>query len=114
MSLIFILICISCLIFLYLQIQIVSAQLLTPQDYIQYQKQSSHIKEFKTPINEPGLKGITTDPEGNVWFYHSTNKTSAIFMFDPKSKEYRQFDIEGTTTVDNAIINLAGGTACLR
>jgi virginiamycin B lyase len=30
-------------------------------------------------------------------------------MFDPKSEEYRQFDVEGATRVDNAIISLAGG-----
>lgn len=108
-TLIVILIFLSSLVFSHLQKQIVSAQLITPQDSIKYQKQSEYIKEFKIPMDELGLKGITTDPEGNVWFYHSTNKTSTIFMFDPESKEYRQFDIEGTTTVDNAIINLAGG-----
>jgi sugar lactone lactonase YvrE len=108
-SLIVAVIFISFLIFLHLQSQIGSAQLITPQDSIKYQKQSSYIKEFKVPTDELGLKGITTDPEGNVWFYHSTNNTSTIFMFDPKSEEYRQFDIEGTTAVDNAIINLAGG-----
>jgi hypothetical protein len=103
------LICISCLIFLYSDIQIISAQLITPQDWIKYQKQSSYIKEFKIPLNELGLKGITTDPEGNVWLYHSTNKTSTILMFDPNSKEYRQFDVEGATRVDNSIISLTGG-----
>ncbi|MGH9984109.1 MAG: virginiamycin B lyase family protein [Nitrososphaeraceae archaeon] len=83
--------------------------MITPQDWVKYQKQSSYIKEFKIPLNELGLKGITTDPEGNVWLYHSTNKTSTILMFDPKGKEFRQFDVESTTKTNSAIISLAGG-----
>lgn len=97
------------IIFLNLHMQIISAQLITPENWIKYQRQSSYIKEFEIPMQELGLKGITTDPYGNIWFYHSTNKTSSILMFHPKTEEYRQFDIGGTTTVDNAIINLAGG-----
>ncbi|MGH9974344.1 MAG: virginiamycin B lyase family protein [Nitrososphaeraceae archaeon] len=83
--------------------------MITPQDWVKYQKQSSYIKEFEIPLNELGLKGITTDPEGNIWLYHSTNKTSTILMFDPKGKEFRQFDVEGTTKTNSAIISLAGG-----
>jgi len=58
------------------------------QDMITYNKQSNFIKEFKIPNNmqELGLKGITVDSDGNAWFYHTTNKTSTIIKFDPKTK----------------------------
>ena len=31
---------------------------------VTYEKQSNFIKEFKIPLSERGLKGITTDPHG--------------------------------------------------
>jgi hypothetical protein len=81
------------------------------EDMITYNKQSNFIKEFKIPNNLQGLglKGITTDSEGNAWFYHATNKTSTVIKFDPENENFTQYNVEGNTVVDNAIINLAGG-----
>jgi streptogramin lyase len=81
------------------------------KDMITYSKQSNFIKEFKIPnnIQELGLKGITVDSEGNVWFYHATNKTSTVIKFNPQNENFTQYDVKGKTVVDNAIINLAGG-----
>jgi len=78
---------------------------------ITYHKQSSFIKEFEIPINikELGLKGITTDREGNAWFYHGTNKSSTIIKLNPQNENFTQYKVGGNTVVDNAIINLAGG-----
>jgi virginiamycin B lyase len=81
------------------------------KDMITYSKQSNFIKEFKIPnnIQELGLKGITVDLEGNVWFYHATNKTSTVIKFNPQNENFTQYDVKGKTVVDNAIVNLAGG-----
>ena len=49
------------------------AQITSLKDLVKYQKQSNFIKEFKIPIQELGLKGITTDKQDNVLFYHYTN-----------------------------------------
>jgi virginiamycin B lyase len=80
-------------------------------DYIKYEYQSDFIKEFEvTGINnETGLKGITTDSENNVWFYHNTNTSSAIIEFNPINKTFTKYPIIKKTNVDNAITNLAGG-----
>ena len=85
-------------------------QSLTP-DMVTYSKQSNFIKEFKIPnnIQELGLKGITTDSEGNAWFYHTTNKTSTVIKFEPENENFTQYNVEGNTVVENAVINLAGG-----
>jgi streptogramin lyase len=81
------------------------------EDMITYNKQSNFIKEFKIPNNLQGLglKGITTDSEGNAWFYHATNKTSTIIKFDPDNENSTQYDVGGKTVADNAIMNLAAG-----
>lgn len=76
---------------------------------VTYEKQSKFIKEFKIPLSERGLKGITTDPLGNVWFYHSTYNTSTIARFNPASLKFTKYNVVGKTVVDNAIVNLAGG-----
>jgi virginiamycin B lyase len=78
---------------------------------ITYSKQSNFIKEFKVPINiqSLGLKGITTDLNGNAWVYHATNKSSIIIKFEPENKNFTQYNVGGKTVVDDAIINLAGG-----
>lgn len=91
----------------YSQIQV---QPLT-SDMITYSKQSNFIKEFDVPnnIQELGLKGITTDSDGNAWFYHATNKTTKIIKFEPENENFTQYNVGGKTVVDNAIINLAGG-----
>jgi streptogramin lyase len=81
------------------------------KDMITYSKQSNFIKEFKIPSNiqELGLKGITVDSEGNVWFYHTTNKTSTVIKFNPQNENFTQYYVKGKAVVDNAIVNLAGG-----
>jgi virginiamycin B lyase len=76
--------------------------------YVTYEKRSNFIKEFKIPINERGLKGIATDSEENVWFYHATTKGSMIMKMS-KAHNFTKYSIPGNTTVDTAIINLAGG-----
>jgi hypothetical protein len=85
--------------------------ILLKEDMITYHKQSSFIKEFEIPINikELGPKGITTYREGNAWFYHGTNKSSAIIKLNPQNENFTQYKVGGNTVVDNAVINLAGG-----
>lgn len=87
----------------------VSAQPITVKDMVTYNKQSNFIKEFQIPIQEIGLKGIITDPQGNAWFYHSTNQTSSIIRLEPASGQFTSYKIEGNTIVGTPIINLAGG-----
>jgi virginiamycin B lyase len=88
--------------------QLVWAQLpASPEDFVTYEKQSSFIKEFAVPFEELGLKGIATDLQGNVWFYHSTNTTSTLVLFNPANGEFRKFPVEGETVTDEPIINLA-------
>jgi streptogramin lyase len=79
----------------------------TPEEFVTYEKQSGFIKEFAVPFEELGLKGITTDLQGNVWFYHSTNATSTLVLFDPTNGEFTKFPVEGQTVTDEPIINLA-------
>lgn len=93
-------------------IQNIQGQLQQPQtDYIKYQYQSDYIKEFEVSqiVNETGLKGITTDSQNNVWFFHNTNTSSAIIEFNPVNKTFTKYPISKKTNVDNAITNLAGG-----
>ncbi|HJT47876.1 MAG TPA: hypothetical protein VJ729_06800, partial [Nitrososphaeraceae archaeon] len=82
---------------------------ITLKDLVTYSRQSSFIKEFPVPLPERGLKGIATDSQGNAWFYHSTNKSSTIIKLDIASNKFTQYNVGGNTTVDNFIINLAGG-----
>ncbi|MFN3653760.1 MAG: hypothetical protein ACK4TO_00340 [Candidatus Nitrosotenuis sp.] len=70
-------------------------QSISVEDTTTYTKQSGFIKEFTVTIKEVGLKGITTDNNWNVWFYHSTNKTSTIFRFDSRTESFTQYKIEG-------------------
>jgi len=88
---------------------VTNAQPITLKDMVSYEKQSNFIKEFKIPLSGRGLKGITTDPLGNAWFYHSTYDTSTIVRFNPISLNFTKYSIAGKTVVDNAIVNLAGG-----
>jgi streptogramin lyase len=90
-------------------LQHANAQVLGPEDLVTYSSRSNFIKEFKVPLQELGLKGITTDADENVWFYHSTNQSSTIFVFNITTQQFKQYGIEGKTLVDPAIINLAGG-----
>jgi DNA-binding beta-propeller fold protein YncE len=86
-----------------------NAQVLGPEDLVTYTARSNFIKEFKVPLAELGLKGITTDADGNAWFYHSTNQSSTILVLNLTTQQFKQYRIEGKTLVDPAIINLAGG-----
>jgi virginiamycin B lyase len=87
--------------------QWIGAQPATPEEFVTYEKQSGFIKEFAVPFEELGLKGITTDLQGNVWFYHSTNATSTLVLFNPANGEFTKFPVEGETVSDEPIINLA-------
>jgi len=84
------------------------AQQITLDDLVTYNKTSNFIKEFDSPIKERGLKGITSDNQGNVWFYHATNSSSRIIKMNIDGK-FEQYDISGSTIVENPIVNLAGG-----
>jgi streptogramin lyase len=94
------------LLFLFLN-QWTWAQPATPDEFVTYEKKSSFIKEFTVPFEELGLRGVITDPKGNVWFYHSTNVTSILVMFESDSNKFTEFPVEGETAADNPIINLA-------
>ncbi len=79
----------------------------SPEDLATYQKKSNFIKEFDVPVQERGLKGITTGTDGSIWFIHSSNKTGAIFRLDSNTGKFAQYALDGVTVVDDAIINLA-------
>jgi virginiamycin B lyase len=76
-------------------------------ELVTYEKNSNFIKEFPVPLEERGLRGITTDSEGNAWFLHSTNKTSTIFKLEPESGKFAQYLVKGETVADDPVINLA-------
>jgi streptogramin lyase len=103
---------ISLLLF-FLPNQWIWAQPSTQEQFVTYEKQSGFIKEFAVPFEELGLKGITTDLQGNVWFYHSTNTTSTLVLFDPTNGEFTKFAVEGQTVTDDPIINLASSQLAL-
>jgi virginiamycin B lyase len=92
-----------------LSIHVANAQIITPEEMVTYQKQSSFIKEFQVPVKELGLEGIATDAQGNVWFLHSTNKTSIVFKLDADNGQFNQYPVQAETAADNAVINLAAG-----
>ena len=79
------------------------------QQYVTYLKQSNFIHEFNVPVDQRGLKGITTDSQGNPWFYHQTNKTSTIMKFKVMNNNFSSYPVEGKTVTDNPVLNLAGG-----
>ena len=85
------------------------AQTLSSQNLGTYEKRSNFIEEFEVPINDRGLKGIVTDSDQNVWFYHATNKSSTIMKMSLEASNFTAYNVPGSTTSDNAIINLAGG-----
>lgn len=82
---------------------------ITTEELVKYTKESNFIKEFQVPVEERGLKGIVTDPSGDVWIYYSTNRSSTIFKFDLAKQTFTQFPVEGQTTVDDPVINLGAG-----
>lgn len=77
------------------------------EEFVTYEKESRFIKEFPVPFEEKGLRGITVDKSGNVWFYHSTNRTSTLVMFEPGEEKFAKYKVIGRTVADDAIINLA-------
>jgi virginiamycin B lyase len=81
------------------------------QKFVTYQKQSNFIHEFNLPpsVDQHGLKGITTDSQGNPWFYYQTNKTSTIMKFSLANNNFSSYPVQGNTVTDNPVINLAGG-----
>ena len=79
----------------------------TTDELVTYEKKSNFIKEFRIPIEERGLRGITTDSQGNAWFLHSTNKTSIIMKLEPDSGGFAQYPIKDETVADNPVIDLA-------
>ncbi|MGI0019097.1 MAG: virginiamycin B lyase family protein [Nitrososphaera sp.] len=79
----------------------------SPEDLATYQKKSNFIKEFVVPVQERGLKGITTGIDGSIWFIHSSNKTGTIFRLDSNTGKFAQYALDGVTVVDDVIINLA-------
>jgi virginiamycin B lyase len=79
----------------------------TTDELVTYEKKSNFIKEFRVPIEERGLRGITTDLQGNAWFLHSTNETSIIMKLEPDSGKFTQYPVNGETIADNPVINLA-------
>ena len=89
--------------------RVANAQPITLKDMVTYAKQSNFIKEFKIPLTERGLKGITTDTLGNAWFYHSSFNSSTILKLEPTTMKFTRYSVPGKTIVDNALINLAGG-----
>ena len=84
------------------------AQQPSPQNFVTYEKRSNFIQEFKVPVNERGLKGIITDREQNVWFYHATINNSTILKMS-EGHNFTKYSIPGNTVADKAVINLAGG-----
>jgi len=94
--------------FLLSSIHILAQQPLT-QDFVEYEKDSNFIKEFRIPIEERGLKGLTADRDENVWFYHSTSNSSMIMKMSKDGINFTKYPIPGNTIADSAIINLAGG-----
>lgn len=79
------------------------------KDIVTYHKQSNFIHEFDVPVNQSGLRGITTDAQGNPWFYHQNNKTSTLMKFNIANNSFNAYQVEGRTLTDNPVINLAGG-----
>ena len=81
------------------------------QQFVTYQKQSNFIHEFNLPasVDQHGLKGITTDSQGNPWFYDQTNKSSMVMKYTLANNTFSSYSVEGKTIADNPVINLAGG-----
>lgn len=77
--------------------------------FLTYSKESNFIKEIPFPTEEFGLRGITTDKNGNAWVYYATQNTSLISKFDPVTEEFSKFDITKMTKTKDVIINLSGG-----
>ena len=81
------------------------------QEFVTYQKHSNVIHEINVPasVDKQGSKGITTDSQGNPWFYDQTNKSSMIMKYTLANDTFNSYSVEGKTVTDNPVINLAGG-----
>jgi virginiamycin B lyase len=78
-------------------------------EFVTYSKKSNFIKEIPFPNQDLGLRGITTDKNGNAWIYHSTQNASSIFKFDPVTEKFSNFDILKKTNTKDVIVTLSGG-----
>ncbi|AFU57630.1 putative virginiamycin B lyase [Candidatus Nitrososphaera gargensis Ga9.2] len=79
------------------------------EELVTYEKDSSFIREYPLDVEQPGLRGVTTDSEGNVWAIYSTNKTTTIIRLEPQSGKLTEYHVGGDTQADDAVINLAAG-----
>ncbi len=86
-----------------------SAQPSIDQNFVTYEKESNFVKEFKIPVSEKGLNGITSDSHGNVWIHYSTNESSTVFKISKDGNNVTRYPIHGETLSDDPVIKLAGG-----
>ena len=96
-------------VFSFLPFGNIFAQENSMDSFLTYSKESNFIKEIPFPTEELGLRGITTDKNGNAWMYYATQNTSMISKFDPDTEEFSKFDITKITKTKDVIINLSGG-----
>ncbi len=99
----------SVILFSFLSFSSVFAQEISNDEFVTYSKKSNFIKEISIPVDDFGLRGITTDKNGNVWIYHATQNASSIFKFDPVTEKFSNFDILKKTNTKDVIVNLSGG-----
>ncbi|MFB5629319.1 MAG: hypothetical protein ACE5RR_05240 [Nitrosarchaeum sp.] len=99
----------SAILFSFLSYEDVFAQGMSNDEFITYVKKSNFIKEISIPIDDFGLRGITTDKNGNAWIYHGTQNTSSILKFDPVSEQFSNFEILKKSNTQDVIVNLSGG-----
>ena len=78
-------------------------------EFVTYSKKSNFIREIPFPNEDFGLRGITTDKNGNAWIYHSTQNASSIYKFDPTTEKFSNFDILKKTNTKDVIVTLSGG-----
>jgi len=99
----------SVILFSFLSFSNVFAQEISNDEFVTYSKKSNFIKEIPFPNDDLGLRGITTDKNGNAWIYHATQNASSIFKFDPVTEKFSNFDILKKTNTKDVIVNLSGG-----
>ena len=99
----------SFVLFSFLSYESVFAQEISNNGFVTYFKKSNFIKEIPIPIDDFGLRGITTDKNGNAWTYHSTQNASSILKFDPVTEKFSNYDILKKTNTKDVIVNLSGG-----
>lgn len=99
----------SVVLFSFLSYDDIFAQEISYDEFVTYSKKSNFIKEIPFPNEELGLRGITTDKNGNAWIYHATQNTSSISKFDPVTEKFSNFEILKKTNTKDVIVNLSGG-----